>query len=156
MGLHLSEQQFADMQKKNPHLKIKGGDKPSGESKKKPRVNSNKVEADGHLFDSKSEYRIYYEFKLDPTVKILELQPEFILQEEFELRGKKYQAIKFTPDFRIIRDGIEWIVEVKSQGTMLANSKSYSMRRKMFLKSNPDLRYREIIFNRGKRVEKVY
>ena len=155
MGLHLSEQEFADIRKKNPHLKVKGDDHP-GEKKKNPRVNSNKIEIDGYLFDSKSEGKIFVEFKLDPSIKILELQPEFILVPEFELRGKKYQAIKFTPDFRILQDEIEWIVEVKSEGTLRANSKSYSMRRKMFLRNNPELRYREIIFDRDKRVEKVY
>lgn len=156
MGLHLSEQEFADIRKKNPHLKIKGDDSPPGEEKKKPRVNSNKIEIDGYQFDSKSEGKIYVEFKWDPSVKILELQPEFTLQEKFELRGKKYQSIDFTPDFRILRDGVTEIVEVKSVATIKANSKSYSMRRKMFLKNNPELMYREIIFDRKKRTEKTY
>lgn len=155
MVFRLSEQELDDILKKG-HTKISEGYLEAIEKKKKPRVNSNKIEIDGHLFDSKSEGKIYVEFKLDPSVTILELQPEFILVPEFELRGKKYQSIKFTPDFRILQDGIEFIVEVKSKGTMLANSKSYSMRRKMFLKNNPELRYREIIFNRDKRTEKIY
>ena len=153
--MRLSETDFKILMK-NSHAKVSGGKLDHKEKKKKPRVNSNKVEADGHIFDSKSEYRIYYEFKVDPEIEILELQPEFILQPEFELRGKKYQAIKFTPDFRILKDGIECIVEVKSKGTLMANSKSYSMRRKMFLKSNPKLRYIEVIFDRQERIEKNY
>lgn len=155
MGLHLSELELQNILKKG-HAKISGGNLKIEEKKKKPRVNSNKIEIDGHLFDSKSEGKIYVEFKLDPSVTILELQPEFILVPGFEIRGKKYQSIKFTPDFKILQDGIEFIVEVKSEGTLKANSKSYSMRRKMFLRSNQDLRYREIIFNRDKRTEKIY
>ncbi len=153
--MRLSEQEFQDIKKNNPHLKIKGDNTP-GEKKKNPRVKSNKIEIDGHQFDSKSEGKIYREFKWDPSVKILELQPEFTLQEKFELRGKKYRAIEFTPDFRILKDGVPEIVEVKSVATIKANSKSYSMRRKMFLRSNPELRFREIIFDKGKRTEKVY
>jgi len=155
MVSRLSETDFKILMK-NSHAKIIGGKLDHKERKKNPRVNSNKIEIDGHQFDSKSEGKIYAEFKWDPSVKILELQPEFTLQEKFELRGKKYRAIKFTPDFRILKDGVTEIVEVKSKGTLLANSKSYSMRRKMFLKGNPDLVYREIIFDRDKRIEKVY
>ena len=155
MVFRLSEQELQNIIKKG-HTKISDGYLEAIEKKKNPRVNSNKIEIDGYLFDSKSEGKIYVEFKHDPSVTILELQPEFILVPEFELRGKKYQSIKFTPDFRILQDEVEWIVEVKSEGTLKANSKSYSMRRKMFLKSNPELRYREIIFNRDKRIERTY
>lgn len=155
MVFRLSEQELQDLKKKNPHLKIKGDDIP-GEKKKNPRVNSNKIEIDGHLFDSKSEGKIYVEFKRDPSVTILELQPFFCLLPKFKLRGKTYQSIDFTSDFRILENGVEWIVEIKSIGTLKANSKSYPMRRKLFLSSNPDLRFREIIFDRDKRTEKTY
>ena len=153
--MRLSEQEFQDIKRKNPHLKIIGDDTP-GEKKKNPRTNSNKIEIDGYLFDSKSEGKIYVEFKLDPSVTILELQPEFILIPEFERRGKKYKAITYKADFRIEQNGEEWIVEIKSIGTLMANSKSYSMRRKLFLRAYPESQLREIIFDRGKRTEKIY
>jgi len=123
---------------------------------KKSRVNSKKTIVDDIEFDSQIEARVYYEFKLDPDVEIIKLQPEFILLEKFKRFGKTYQPIKFTPDFHIIENNVEWIVEVKSKGTMKANSKSYPMRRKLFLKNNPDLRYREIIFDRKERIVKEY
>ncbi len=132
---------------KNRNIKIRG---------KNPRMKSNKTILDGHEFDSKKEADIYFEFKHDPDIEILELQPKFTLIEKFQRRGKTYRAIKFTADFRIKDKGIELIIDVKSAGTLKANSKSYPMRRKLFLLNFPLLIFKEIIFNGRKRVEKVY
>ncbi len=126
------------------------------EKKGKKRVESKKVFLDGHWFDSKAEASIYFEYKHDPEVKILELQPFFELLPAFERFGEKYQSIDYTPDFRIIEKKIEWIVEVKSIGTIKANSKSYPMRRKLFLSQNPGLRFLEIIFDGKNRIENIY
>ncbi len=151
--MSMSQKQFNKMMK-DGHAKIR--DLRSGESMKNPRMNSKKTEIDGHVFDSITEANIYNEFKLDPDIKILELQPQFTLMEGFKLRGESYRPIKFTADFRIEQDDEEWIVDVKSIGTLKANSKSYPMRRKLFLKNNPELRFKEIIFDGKKRSEKVY
>jgi len=120
------------------------------------RVASRKIQIDGHEFASQSEADIYWEFKVDPEIEIVSLQPYFTLQQPFERNGKKYRAISYTADFRIKEKGEVVIVEVKSVGTLRANSKSYPMRRKLFLKNYPDLAFREILFEKGKRVIKDY
>lgn len=125
-------------------------------SRKNPRMKSIKTTIDGHKFDSKKEADIYFEFKHDPDIEILELQPKFTLIDKFQRRGKTYRAIKFTADFKIKQDGEIWIVDVKSIGTLRANSKGYPMRRKLFLLKYPDLRFREIIFDDRKLTEKNY
>lgn len=126
------------------------------QEKKQSRVQSHKIKKDGYVFDSQSEALIYSEFKLDPDVKILELQPEFMLLETFKRRNKIHRSITYTPDFRIRIKGVVWIVEVKSVGTLKANSKSYPIRRKLFLHKFPDLNFREIIFDGKQRIEKDY
>lgn len=120
------------------------------EKKKNPRVNSNSVIIDGIEFKSTSEGLIYIEYRDDPNIKILELQPKFELIRSFKRNGKKIQSIDYTSDFRILENKTEWVVEVKSSGSLKANSKSYPMRRKLFLYKYPHLRFREIIFDKGK------
>lgn len=111
----------------------------------KGRVSSRKIKFDGLEFASRSEMEVYREYKLDPDIDLLGVQPKFTLQEGFSRNGKRHRAITYTADFDIIEDGREIIVEVKSVGTLKANSKSYSMRKKLFLKKFPDLLFREII-----------
>ena len=130
----------------------------SGEIKKKEKggLRSKKIEVDGYFFDSKKEALIYHEFKLDPDVEILELQPLFEIQPGFSLRDKKYQPIRYTADFKILKkNSVCYIVEVKSIGTLKANSKSYPMRRKMLLNSI-GFGFREIIFDGKRRIIKEY
>ena len=153
--MRLSEPEF-ELLKKFGNVKVISeiGGKPK--TKKSSRVNSNKTIVDDIEFDSQIEAVIYCELRDDPNIEIIKLQPEFILQEKFKRFGKTYQPIKFTPDFHIKENGVEWIIEVKSKGTLYANSKSYPMRRKLFLKNNPGLRYREIIFDKKERILKEY
>jgi hypothetical protein len=124
--------------------------------KKAGRVNSHKIEIDGYLFDSKSEALIYSEYKIDPDVEILELQPRFILLTPFKRKNKSYRGITYKADFVISVGGDNWVVEVKSKGTLKANSKNYPMRRKLFLNKFPDLNFREIIFDGKQRTEIDY
>jgi len=119
------------------------------------RVNSKKITIDGHKFDSQAEALIYSEFKLDPDVEIIELQPKITLLEPFFHRRKKYQGIYYTADFLIKERGLECLIEVKSIGTLKANSKSYPMRRKMLLNSI-GFGFREIIFDGKRRIIKEY
>jgi len=152
--MRLSVNQFKKLMK-GSHAKIRG-DRPLPQKKNNPRVNSKKVIIDGIEFDSTTEGNIYWEFKHDPEIEILELQPHFELLPEIRRTGKIYRAIGFTLDYRILNKGVEEVVDVKSIGTLKANSKSYPMRRKLFLSQNPGLRFREIIFDGKKRIEKVY
>ncbi len=152
--MRLSSESELKLLLKNSHIKISGSIPPP--QKKKGRTGSNKVPLDGHLFDSQKEANIYLEFKHDPDIKILELQPKYIVKPEFKLRGKTYKAIKWTLDFRILDKGVEYVVDVKSVGTLRANSKSHPMRRKLFLDSYPEIILKEIVFDRKKRIENIY
>lgn len=153
--MSLSEKDFAQMMK-GSHARIIGGLPAATKEKGKKRVESKKVIIDGIEFDSKIEGDIYWEFEIDPEIEILELQPFFELLPKFKRFGKTYQSIDFTPDFKIKQNSEIWVVEVKSLATLKANSKSYPMRRKLFLAKNPTLRFREIIFDGASREEKIY
>ena len=123
---------------------------------KKGRVTANKIKIDGHTFDSQIEALIYSEFKVDPDIEILDLQPKFVLLYGFKRKAKTFRPITYKPDFKITIKGVVWVVEVKSTGTIKANSKSYPIRRKLFLSRFPELNFKEIIFDGGTRTEKEY
>ena len=148
--MRLTEDQFAELMKTSK-CRVHGKAK-----LKRERVQSRKVRLDGHEFDSAKEAEIYLELKRDPAVEILKLQPKFTLLEGFERNGKRLRPITWTADFLIKKNGREIVVEVKSLGTKKANSKSWPMRRKLFLSRYPELVYREIFFNGRKRIEKEY
>jgi len=125
-------------------------------TRKSGRVPSSRSVIDGHLFDSRTEAMIYSEFRLDPDIEILELQPQFVLLRPFKRKNKTIRGVTYTSDFKITIKGILWIIEVKSIGTLKANSKNYPMRRKLFLNRFPELNFREIIFDGKQRTEKDY
>jgi hypothetical protein len=124
--------------------------------KKRNPVKGKYVIIDGHKFDSKIEAVIYQEFRDDPTIEILELHPKFMVLDVFRRHKKHIAGISYTPDFKIKIRGRVTVVEVKSIGVLKKNSKSYPMRRKLFLKKYPDLHFREIIFDGKKRTIKDY
>ena len=123
------------------------------------RVKGNKIEIDGHFF-FKKEGQIYAEYKLDPLVTILNIEPKFILQEKYEFFGEKMHSVKYKSDFKIAVNGIKLpiIVEVKSVQTK--NFADYSMRKRLFLKHILDnelkLHFLEITFDGNKRSHKFY
>jgi len=159
MTTRLQEEDVSRILKKG-HVRLADGDVLSESIKrtirKSRRVQSHKIKKDTHAFDSKIEADIYYEFKFDPDIEILELQPKFILLSPFKRKNKSYRGVTYTPDFKVRIKGFEWIVEVKSIGTLKANSKSYPIRRKLFLHKFPELNFREIIFDGKQRTEKDY
>jgi len=159
-----TEEEFKKILKRG-HCKISGssiyksncGEIATIKNKKQGRTGSLKIELDGHLFASKSEAEIYSEFKIDPEVTILKLQPRFVLLSPFKRKNKTIRGITYTSDFKIEERGREIIVEVKSEGTLKANSKSYPIRRKLFLNQlSEDIIFREIIFDKGKRTVRDY
>ena len=155
--MSISGKEFEDMMKKS-HCKIIYD---SGKKKRIGRVSSQKIEVHGVLLDSKAEVNIYWECFIDDEVEIIWPTPmlekeTFILLKPFKRKNKSYQGITYTPDFKIKIYGVEWIIEVKSRGTLRANSKSYPLRRKLFLNKFPDLNFREIIFDGKKRTEINY
>ena len=81
------------------------------------KYNNKKTVIDGITFDSKDE-SLYYQalknMKANGLIKDFELQPKFILQESFVKDGKKYRAIHYIADFKVINnDGSFYIVDIK-------------------------------------------
>lgn len=69
---------------------------------KQNKYHNKKVIQDDMVFDSQKENTRYNALKWllkANEIRDLELQKEFILQEPFELNGKKYRAIKYVADF---------------------------------------------------------
>ena len=149
--MRLSEAGFLELMKTSK-CRIHGDVK----SKRGKRVQSRKVRLDGYEFASVKEAEIYLELKRDPDIEILKLQPKFTLLEGFKRNGRKFRPITWTADFLIKEQGRKIVVEVKSQGTKKANSKSWPMRRKLFLSKYSELEYLEIFFNGNKRSESRY
>ena len=105
------------------------------------KIASKKVEIDGHLFDSQTEAEFYMYLKSRKDVQKIELQPQFILLDEFYIScskcvdGKvtstktgnlincktckgtgerKRRSWTYTADFRVTWiDGIQMIIDVK-------------------------------------------
>lgn len=98
------------------------------------KYNSIKTIVDGIKFDSKKEARRYKELKVlerAGTIKELELQPRFILQDKFKLEGKTHRKIEYVADFKYWdKEKETWIVEdVKGVKTDV-----YKLKKKIFLK----------------------
>jgi len=108
------------------------------------KYSNEKVEIDGYKFGSKYEAQIYSEFKLDPDIKILRLQPKFLLIPGFTRYDKKILPIYYVADFEIIQNEKEWVIDVKSIAT--EKNAEYRLKRKLFLRSHLRTRFKEIIF----------
>jgi len=83
------------------------------------------------IFDSELEAK-YFRDKLLPLVRSgrikVDLQPKFTLLAKFEKDGVKHQAITYSPDFGISREGRKTIyVDVKG-----AEDQKFGLKRKMF------------------------
>ena len=95
------------------------------------KYNSKSIVIDGEKFDSMMEADRYLELSLMQRAGIisnLECHPTFTLQEPFSCDGKRYQSIKYTPDFRYEEGGRIVVEEVKGYKT-----KDYSIRKRLFL-----------------------
>lgn len=57
----------------------------------------------------------FYEFLRDePRVRILELQPRFLLQSKYQTKdGRKIRAIEYISDFRVDVEGDLYIIDAK-------------------------------------------
>lgn len=98
------------------------------------KYNSRKTIVDGIKFDSLKEANRYYDLKLLERVgeiKDLELQPRFLLQESFKLRGVTHRRIEYVADFKYfdVKEGT-WIVE----DTKGFKTDVYRLKKKLFLK----------------------
>ncbi|MGL5684408.1 MAG: DUF1064 domain-containing protein [Vagococcus fluvialis] len=102
---------------------------PSKKDKPTNKYGAKKTVLDGHLFDSKAEAKYYYMLKMRGITNF-KMQEEFILQDKFEINGKKQRAIKYKPDFTFYEDGqLVKVVDVKGKRTA-----DFNIKAKMFMK----------------------
>lgn len=105
--------------------------------KRQSKYGNQKIEFDGHMFDSKLEARRYSELKLlekAGEIKELELQKAFVIQPSFfDDKGKRQTAIKYIADFVYWEKreaGWKYIIEdVKSPATK--KDRVYKLKKKM-------------------------
>ena len=95
---------------------------------KKHKYNAVKTEIDWITFSSKLEAR-FYKYFIDNDIKVLELQPPFILQDKFRHDWKAIREIKYIPDFKIEYNGDIFYVDSKWMSDAI-----FKMKHKMWLK----------------------
>ena len=118
------------------------------------KYNNKKTIVDGIKFDSEMESHYYLYLKhLKEIGKVVDfvLQPTYLLQEGFNLNGKRIRAITYKADFKVIyKDGHEEVIDVKGKIT-----EEFKIKRKMLL-----YRYRDINFKcvqeRGRKPNKYW
>lgn len=98
----------------------------------KSKYNNIKTVIDGIIFDSKRESERYCELLIlikAKTIKDLELQPKFVLQDGFKKNGVTYRAITYKADFKYVdvATGKTIIEDVKGVET-----KEFRLKRKLF------------------------
>jgi hypothetical protein len=107
-------------------------------------------EIDGHQFRSSLEaraYQILKQWEAAGVIRNLVLQPRFVVQDKFRTpAGEAIREMGYTADFQFDRPislfGVQWfshetvVVEAKGHRTQ-----PFEMRRKMFLKRYPELKY---------------
>ena len=105
------------------------------------KYNNKKTVIDDIVFDSKNEslyYQALKDMKINGLIKDFELQPKFELQEAFVKNGKKYRAINYIADFRVINnDGSAYIVDIKGILTT-----EFKIKMKLFNYKYPDIELR--------------
>ena len=113
-----------------------------------------KTIVDGIKFDSEMESHYYIYLKqLKEIGEVVDfvLQPTYLLQEGFDLNGKRIRPITYKADFKVIyKDGHEEVIDVKGKLT-----EEFKIKRKMLL-----YRYRDINFKcvqeRGRKPNKYW
>ena len=118
------------------------------------KYNNKKTIVDGIKFDSEMESHYYIYLKhLKEIGEVVDfvLQPTYLLQEGFNLNGKRIRAITYKADFKVIyKDGHEEVIDVKGKLT-----EEFKIKRKMLL-----YRYRDINFKcvqeRGRKPNKYW
>lgn len=111
------------------------------------KYHARKCEAFGIQFDSFAERDRYFqlvEMQQDGLIHHLRCHPEFVLLEGFrDIDGKSERAIRYTADFSYVDDkGLTVVEDVKSSST--AQSRDWSLRRKLFKSKFPTMALREV------------
>lgn len=107
------------------------------------KYNNKKTVVDDIVFDSKDEalyYEVLKDMKNNGLIKDYKLQPKYLLQEAFVKNDKKYRAITYIADFRVINnDGSAYIVDIKGMLTT-----EFKIKMKLFNYKYPDIELRLI------------
>lgn len=91
---------------------------------KENKYKNQKVVIDGIKFDSKAEAAYYYLLK-QRKITNFKMQESFVIHDAFSLNGKRYQAIKYKPDFTFYDgDTLTKVVDVKGKRTADFNIKA--------------------------------
>ena len=102
---------------------------PSEKNKPVNKYGAKQTVVDDIEFDSKAEAKYYYQLKMR-GISNFKMQEEFILQEAFEIDGKKQRAIKYKPDFTFYEDEkLVKVVDVKGKRTA-----DFNIKAKLFMK----------------------
>ena len=118
------------------------------------KYKNKKTIVDGIKFDSEMESHYYIYLKqLKEIGEVVDfvLQPTYLLQEGFDLNGKRIRPITYKADFKVIyKDGHEEVIDVKGKLT-----EEFKIKREMLL-----YRYRDINFKcvqeRGRKPNKYW
>lgn len=102
------------------------------------KYNNKKTVVDDIVFDSRDE-SLYYEalknMKEKGLIKDFELQPKYLLQEGFVKNGKKYRAITYIADFKVINNNNSfYVVDIKGMLTT-----EFKIKMKLFNYKYPDI-----------------
>lgn len=94
------------------------------------KYRNKKTQIGMYVFDSIAESKRYKELALlerAGEISNLELQPHFLLQENFKKNGKTYRKIEYIADFKYIENGKIIVEDVKGMETDV-----FKLKRKLF------------------------
>lgn len=98
-----------------------------------------KVTLEGRRFDSTLEARAYVVLKAweaAGAISGLELQSRYEIHSAYVVAGRKVRKIEYVPDFRFIKDGVQYVVDAKGCETEV-----FKIKRKLFEARFPELRF---------------
>lgn len=94
------------------------------QQQKQNKYKNQKTIIDGITFDSKAEAKYYYQLKQHGITNFM-MQESFVIHDAFSLNGKRYQAVKYKPDFTFYNgDELVKVVDVKGKRTADFNIKA--------------------------------
>ena len=109
------------------------------------KYKNKKAVVDNVTFHSIAESERYLILKmLSRAGKIsgLRLQPKFMILDDFmDFEGKKHRKTYYIADFKYMENGKAIVEDVKGYKKMPV----YQLKKKMFLKANPNIVFREIL-----------
>ena len=103
------------------------------------KYNAVRVRQDGHTFDSKAEHRRYCELRLlerAGAITDLVVHPRFDLLPATAWNGKRYPAVRFTPDFQYREDGRMVVEDVK--GGKATQTRDFKLRLRLWIMDHPE------------------